>query len=82
MRKLLGNSDQLDVEVVVQLDNEPGRSFGFQLRNDADLEANEGMLKLLREAFDLDRRVRIEFIRTTCSKGEIIRVVLESEATS
>jgi hypothetical protein len=37
------------------------------------------MLDVLREAFDLERRVRIEFIRTTCSKGEIIRVVLESE---
>jgi photosystem II stability/assembly factor-like uncharacterized protein len=72
-------SDQLDVEVVVRLDSEPGRSFGFRLRTDDDLEANEGMLDVLREAFDLERRVRIEFIRTTCSKGEIIRVVLESE---
>jgi photosystem II stability/assembly factor-like uncharacterized protein len=72
-------SDQLDVEVVVQVDTEPGRSFGFQLRNDGDREANEGMLSLLREAFDLDQRIRIEFIRTACSKGEIIRVILESE---
>jgi photosystem II stability/assembly factor-like uncharacterized protein len=72
-------SDQLDVEVVIQLDTEPGRSFGFRLRDDEDLEASEGMLSLLREAFDLDRHVRIEFIRTTCSKGHIVRVVLEGE---
>jgi hypothetical protein len=70
--------DQLDVEVVVRLDSEPGRSFGFQLRNDGDREANEGMLGLLREAFDLDRRVRVEFIRTGCASGRIIRVALES----
>ena len=70
--------DQLDVEVVVRLDSEPGRSFGFQLRSDADREANDGMLGLLRESFDLDRRVRVEFIRTGCASGRIIRVALES----
>jgi hypothetical protein len=70
--------DQMDVEVVIRLDSEPGRSFGFQLRNGADREANEGMLALLRDAFDLDRRVRVEFIRTGCASGRIIRVVLES----
>ena len=72
-------ADQLDVEVVVRLDSQPGRSFGFQLRDDENRDANKGMLSLLRDAFDLDQRVRIEFIRTTCSKGQIIRVILESE---
>ena len=72
-------SDQLDVEVVVRVDSEPGRSFGFQLRDDGDRRANEGMLSLLRDAFDRDRRVRIEFIRTACSKGQIIRVIQQSE---
>jgi len=70
--------DRLDAEVVVRLDSEPGRSFGFQMRNDADREANEGMLQLLRDAFDGGKRVRIEFIRTGCSVGRIFRVVLES----
>lgn len=70
--------DQLDVEVVIRLDSEPGRSFGFQLRRDADEGVSEGMLSLLREAFDLGRGVRVEFIRTGCSVGRIIRVVLES----
>ena len=70
--------DQLDVEVVIRLDSEPGRSFGFQLRNDEHGEANDGMLALLREAFDLDRRVRVEFIRTGCASGRIFRVILET----
>lgn len=70
--------DQLDVEVVVRIDSEPGHSFGFQLRNDGDREANEGMLSLLREAFERNARVRIEFIRTGCSIGRIFRVAFES----
>ncbi|MBL9035004.1 MAG: exo-alpha-sialidase [Rhodospirillaceae bacterium] len=70
--------DQMDVEVVIRLDSEPGRSFGFQLRKNAEGEANEGMLALLRDAFDRDKRVRVEFIRTGCASGRIIRVILES----
>ena len=63
--------DQLDVEVVVRLDSEPRRSFGFQLRADEGRPANEGMLALLTpEAFDLERRVRIEFTRTGCTTAE------------
>jgi photosystem II stability/assembly factor-like uncharacterized protein len=73
------SSDQLDVEVVVRLDSQPGRSFGFQLRGDADRSANQGMLSLLREAFDLDERVRIEFTRTGCSTGVIFRVIIEGQ---
>jgi hypothetical protein len=69
--------DQLDVEVVIRLDSEPGRSFGFQLRTGEDQEAREGMLGLLRDAFDSGARVRVEFIRTACSVGEILRVVRE-----
>lgn len=71
-------SDQLDVEVVVRVDSEPGRSFGFQLRNDQARRANQGMLSMLRDAFDLDRRVRIEFIRTGCRSGRIIRAIPEN----
>ena len=70
--------DQLDVEVVVRLDSEPGRSFGFQLRADEGRPANEGMLALLTEAFDLERRVRIEFTRTGCTTARILRVIQES----
>jgi len=67
--------DALDVELVVQLDSEPGRSFGATLRADADGHAHRGMLELLRDSFNNDRSVRIEFIRTSCSMAEIVRVV-------
>jgi hypothetical protein len=67
--------DSLDVELVVQLDSEPGRSFGARLRADATGRARTGMLDLLRDAFNTDRPVRIEFVRTSCTMAEIVRVV-------
>lgn len=67
--------DQLDAEVIIRLDTEPGHSFGFQLRSDADGESNEGMLELLQDAFDHNRRVRIEFTRTSCTMGVVFRVI-------
>jgi hypothetical protein len=45
-------SDFIDVEVVVQFTGRPADAFGFQLRNDANLPARQGMLDLLRDAFD------------------------------
>lgn len=42
--------DQLDVEVVVKLVTKPDMAFGFQLRNDGNRVAREGMLGLLRDA--------------------------------
>jgi len=44
--------DQIDVEVVFQLDTQPGKSFGFQVRNDSNRAARQGMLDLLRDAFN------------------------------
>jgi len=67
--------DQLDAEVIVRLDTEPGHSFGFQLRDDGHREVNEGMLDELRSAFDANAPIRIEFIRTSCSMGRIFRVI-------
>ena len=67
--------DSLDVEIVMQLDTEPGRSFGATLRADASGPAHKGMLELLRDSFNNDRPVRIEFIRTSCTMAEIVRVV-------
>lgn len=67
--------DALDVEIVVQLDTEPGRSFGAKLRADANGRAHRGMLDLLRDSFNNDRPVRIEFIRTSCTMAQIVRVV-------
>lgn len=44
-------ADQIDVEVVFGLKEEPKKSFGFKLRNDTQRLAHQGMLDLLRDAF-------------------------------
>jgi tyrosinase len=67
-------TDQLDVEVVLCLDSEPGRAFGFTLRADDNEPPHAGMLDLLRDAFSWDRRVRINYVRTGSCNGRIVRV--------
>ncbi|MGH8594417.1 MAG: hypothetical protein ACREV3_11325 [Gammaproteobacteria bacterium] len=68
-------TDFIDVEVVITLDSQPGKAFGFQLRTDANRDARRDMLNLLRDAFNQDRRVRIDYFRTGVRNGRIIRVV-------
>jgi len=53
--------DQIDVEVVFQLDTQPLKSFGFQVRNDANRAARQGMLELLRDAFNRGWTVVVDF---------------------
>lgn len=67
--------DFLDAEVVVKVDSEPQKAFGFQLRDDAGEEARRRMLDLLRDAFRRDQPVRIEYIKTGLRHGVIFRVV-------
>jgi hypothetical protein len=67
-------NDFLDGEVVVQLDSQPGRGFGFRLRPDADEAARRGMLDVLRSAFRNNRTIRLDYIRTGLRNGTIIRV--------
>ncbi len=67
--------DFLDAEVIVQLDSQPEKAFGMQLRNNADRPAAQGMLAVLRDTFNRSRPVRIEFIRVGCRTGKIIRVI-------
>ena len=70
-------SDFLDVEVVVQLDSQPGKSFGFQLRNDSNLVSRQGMLDLLRDAFANNFPVLIDYNVTPPKvNGVIIRVAV------
>lgn len=66
--------DQLDVEVVLGLAETPGRAFGFQLRPGDDEAARAGMLTLLRQAFDEQIRVRLDYTRTGFMNGRLIRV--------
>jgi len=54
-------SDQIDVEVVVQFRNRPSDAFGFQLRDDAEGPAREGMLGLLRDGFNHGWIVTIDY---------------------
>ena len=70
-------SDAIDVEVVIQLDSRPGQSFGFQLRGDANRAARQGMLDLLRDAFNNNWNVTIDYdIFPPKQNGVIIRVAL------
>jgi hypothetical protein len=70
-------TDFIDVEVVVQLDTKPGESYGFQLRNDNNRPAREGMLDLLRDAFNTNASVLLDYnIPTGKKNGVIIRVAL------
>jgi hypothetical protein len=73
-------TDQLDVEVVVRLDSDPSRAFGFQLRPDADEVANRGMLDELRTAFVASSPVRLDYRRTGVNNGLILRVESIPEA--
>ena len=65
-------SDQIDVEAVIQLDTEPGKSFGFQLRNDNQRVAREGMLNLLRDAFQNNWTVNIDYNLNPGKKNGVI----------
>ena len=70
-------TDFLDVEVVIQLDSQPGKSFGFQLRNDNNRPARDGMLDLLRDAFANNFPVLIDYNVTPPKvNGVIIRVAV------
>ncbi len=70
--------DFIDVEAVIQLDTKPGMAFGFQLRNDNQRIAREGMLNLIRDAFRNNWTVRIDYTITHPKKnGVIIRVWVE-----
>jgi len=70
-------SDRIDVEVVTTIDTQPGKAFGFQLRQDGNMAAREGMLDLLRDAYANNWPVSFDHI-TPAGKnnGRIIRVWL------
>jgi len=69
------STDFIDGEVVIQLDSTPGNAYGFQLRTDTQEYARKGMLDLLRDAFDHDTTVRVDYERTGTHSGTIIRVL-------
>lgn len=71
-------SDQIDVEVVMKLDSEPNRAMGFQLRNDDNRPARQGMLDLLRDAFSHNWTAIVDYeLDDGKSNGVAIRVALQ-----
>ena len=70
-------NDFIDVEVVTKLNTFPARAMGFQLRNDGNEPARHGMLDLLRDAFNNNSNVCIDyFLVPGRNNGVIIRVAL------
>lgn len=67
-------TDQIDVEVVINFENQPGKAYGFQLRDDAQGAARQGMLDLLRDAFNNNWTVGVDYtIDPGKNNGVIIR---------
>lgn len=70
-------TDRIDVEVVMKLSSQPDRAMGFQLRNDANRPARQGMLDLLRDAFNHNWTVSVDYNLDAGRKnGVAIRVAL------
>ena len=46
------SSDFMDVGVVIAFRNEPGKAYGFKMRNDTNALTHQAMLDLLRDAFE------------------------------
>jgi len=70
-------TDFIDVEVVIKLDSKPKNAFGFQLRNDNNRPARAGMLDLLRDAFNHNWVVVIDYnLDAGKTNGVIIRTAL------
>jgi hypothetical protein len=70
-------NDRIDVEVVIRLDSEPNKAFGFQLRNDARLAAHQGMLEVCRDAFNNGWTITIDFdIQPGKLNGLLIRATI------
>jgi photosystem II stability/assembly factor-like uncharacterized protein len=55
--------DSLDAEVIVWLDTQPGQAYGFTLREDTTELAHRGMLDRLRDSFNRNTRVRLDYIK-------------------
>ena len=67
--------DQIDAEVVVKFTNQSDKAFGFQLRENAQGPAHRAMLDILRDAFENDWPVTIDYLIDPGKKnGLILRV--------
>lgn len=70
-------TDQLDVEVVIRLTTATDRHMGFKLRSDGSRPVREGMLGLLRDAFNNGWTVTVDYdVPAGKKNGVIIRTAL------
>ena len=54
-------NDLIEAEVIIRIHSHPDRAMGFQLQDDRNRAAHQGMLDLLRDAFNNDLRVTVEY---------------------
>jgi photosystem II stability/assembly factor-like uncharacterized protein len=66
--------DVIDADVIVRIDSRPEYAFGFQLRLDTQGPARRGMLNRLRDAFNRNAIVHLEYVRTGFRNGMLQRV--------
>ncbi|MCS7480643.1 hypothetical protein ACFFQW_20665 [Umezawaea endophytica] len=70
-------ADFIDTEAVLKINTEPARAMGFQLRNDGNRVARQGMLDLLRDAFANNLTVSVDYdIDAGRQNGVAMRVAL------
>ena|SRR5215213_3311476 len=74
------DDDFIDVEAVIGLDTAQGMGFGFQLRPDGSSVAHQGELDLLRDAFNNNWTVTIDYeIEEDKKNGVIVRTTLTKQ---
>lgn len=69
------HSDFIDVEVVIGIKEAQG-GFGFTLRNDDNRFAHQGMLDLLRDVFNSDTVVEVEYLVDPGEFGKVNGTIL------
>ncbi len=71
-------ADQIDVEVVFKISTHPNRAMGFRLRNNDNRPVRQGMLDLLRDAFNNNWTAVVDYDLDTGKKnGVAIRIALK-----
>lgn len=74
----IGVDGFIDGEVIVKLDSEADTAFGFTLRKDTNEATHKRMLDTLRDAFNRDIPVRIEY-QMVGRKNRVLRRVILSK---
>ena len=76
-----GSTNFINVEVVIKLNKQTDMAFGFELRDDGNRPARQGMLDLLRDAFNHGHTVNIDYdIDPGDKNGKLVRVWLTKDS--